>query len=271
MIKVVIVEDEKMLRQGLCLTTPWNELNCEVVGEASNAIDGEACILKLQPDIVITDIHMPQISGLEMIERVKDKVNCQYIIISGYDEFDYAKRAVHLGVKDYLLKPIDDSELMETLNRAIKAVQERREYEKVMSIVERWDVPSGSECGIWANKKDVPDNYLEKAISIIREQYINDLSLKSVADQLFISESYLAKLFKSRMNYTFLELLTLYRMKEAVRLLEQSDLKIYQIALRTGYKDTRYFSNVFRKIVGVNPAEYRNGYRLTPGNILNQL
>jgi len=271
MIKVVIVEDEKMLRQGLCLTTPWNELNCEVVGEASNAIDGEACILKLQPDIVITDIHMPQISGLEMIERVKDKVNCQYIIISGYDEFDYAKRAVHLGVKDYLLKPIDDNELMETLDRAVKSVLERREYEKVMSIVERWDVPSGNECSIWINKKDVPDNYLEKAISIIREQYMNDLSIKSVADQLYISESYLAKLFKSKMKYTFLELLTLYRMKEAVRLLEQSDLKIYQIALRTGYKDTRYFSNVFRKIVGVKPAEYRNGYRLTPGNILNQL
>jgi len=271
MIKVVIVEDEKMLRQGLRLTTPWSEFDCEVVGEASNAIEGEECILKLQPDIVITDIHMPQISGLEMIERVKDKVNCQFIIISGYDEFEYAKRAVHLGVKEYLLKPIDDNELMETLSRVVKAVQEQREYERVMSILEQWNAPPGNGCSIWINKKDVLDTYLEKAIAIIREQCMNDLSLKSVADQLYISESYLAKLFKNKTNYTFLELLTLYRMKEAVRLLEETDMKIYEIALRTGYKDTRYFSNVFRKIVGVNPAEYRNGYRLTPVNILNQL
>ncbi|HHV99210.1 MAG TPA: hypothetical protein GXX36_06515 [Clostridiaceae bacterium] len=96
MIKLVIVEYEKMLRQELCLATPWNELDCEAAGEASNVIEGEVCILKLQPDIVITDIHMSQISVLEMIERVKDKVNCQHIIISGYDEFEYAKRAVHL-------------------------------------------------------------------------------------------------------------------------------------------------------------------------------
>jgi len=271
MIKVVIVEDEKMLRQGLCMTTPWNELDCEVVGEASNAVDGEACILKLQPDIVITDINMPQISGLDMITRLKDRANCQYIIISGYDEFEYAKRAVHLGVKEYLLKPIDDDELVETLNRVVKAVHEQRKYERIMSIIEQRDVQPGNGFSIWVNEKDVLDNYLEKAISIMREQYMNDLSIKTVADQLFISESYLAKLFKNRTNYTFLELLTLYRMKEAVRLLEQTDLKIYQIALKTGYRDTRYFSNVFRKFVGVNPAEYRNGYRLTPGNILNQL
>ncbi|HHV99211.1 MAG TPA: helix-turn-helix transcriptional regulator [Clostridiaceae bacterium] len=112
---------------------------------------------------------------------------------------------------------------METLGQVVKAVQEQRENEKVMSMVERWEIPSGNGSSIWANKGDVLDNYLEKAISIIREQYMNNLSLKSVADQLYISESYLAKLFKNRMNYTFLELLTLYRMKEAVRLLEQSD------------------------------------------------
>ena len=110
---------------------------------------------------------------------------------------------------------------------------------------------------------------MEKAIEFIRQNYRTDLSLQQTADYLNISKSYLGKLFKNKTNYTFLDFLTLYRIKASVDLLEKSDLKIYEIAEAVGYADTKYFSRVFTKIVGVRPTEFKNDYQLAPDNLLN--
>lgn len=256
MYKVILVEDEPIIREGLRTTTPWADYGCQVVGEASDAVEAEMLILQLKPDIVITDIYMPGVSGLQLIERVKGSVSCEFIIISGYDEFEYAQKAVYLGVKGYLLKPIDDNELKDVIQRTVESLRKAR-------------APTAAE-GLLSDI-DARERYLAKARVIMEKRCSEELTLKTVADELWISESYLGKLFKSHTRYTFLELLTLYRMKKAVRMLTETDCKIYEIAVETGYRDAKYFSNVFRKTVGVTPSAFKNGYRLSASHILNQL
>lgn len=256
MYKVILVEDEPIIREGLRTTTPWADYGCQVVGEASDAVEAEMLILQLKPDIVITDIYMPGVSGLQLIERVKGSVSCEFIIISGYDEFEYAQKAVYLGVKGYLLKPIDDNELKDVIQRAVESLRKAR-------------APTAAE-GLLSDI-DARERYLAKARVIMEKRCSEELTLKTVADELWISESYLGKLFKSHTRYTFLELLTLYRMKKAVRMLTETDCKVYEIAVETGYRDAKYFSNVFRKTVGVTPSAFKNGYRLSASHILNQL
>lgn len=259
MYKVILVEDEPLIREGLRTTTPWEAYGCEVIGEASDAVEAELLILQKKPDIVITDIYMPGVSGLELIERVKGSVSCEFIIISGYDEFEYAQKAVYLGVTGYLLKPIDDNELKDVIEKTIRGIEEKTGR-----------VASGTGDGLLADL-DARERYLAKARVVMEKCCGEELTLKIVADRLGISESYLGKLFKSYAQYTFLELLTLYRMKKAVRMLTETDCKVYEIAVETGYRDAKYFSNVFRKIVGVTPKAFKTGYRLSADHILNQL
>ena len=109
MFRAVLIEDETLLRHGLLMTTPWKELGFEVVGDAADAVEGERLILQTRPDLVVTDIQLPQVSGLDLIERLNERLPCDYIIISGHDAFSYAQHAISLGVKAYLLKPIDDA------------------------------------------------------------------------------------------------------------------------------------------------------------------
>lgn len=263
MIKILIVEDEKLTRQGLRLTFDWTKLGCEVIGDAVNGEEGETKICMLHPDIVITDIKMPIEDGLQMMKNLQGKFSGEYIILSGFDEFSYAKQAIELGARGYLLKPVDDRELEETLQRAIREIdRKRREAGNVEREREEKDkrVLSGFS-----------DKYISRACDIIRCRYKEEITAKAVAEELNISDSYLEKLFKSKTSYTFHNFLTFYRMKAAIELLENSDMKVYHIAYEIGYNDAKYFSKTFQKIVGIKPTEYRKGYHLAENSIINSL
>lgn len=259
MIRVLLVEDEELIREGLKLTTPWEEWGMEVVGEAGDGEEGMEKILELKPDIVITDVKMPRLGGLEMIEQLRGRASCEYIILSGYDEFAFVKQAMHLEVHEYLLKPVDDEEFREALEKISKKVEKQRDEE------------SGEETPQPLDARNVQDKYLDRAKAILRERYRENLTLKSVADELFISDSYLAKLFKSRTGYTFLEMLTFYRLRAAVDYLQNTDKKVYEIAYAIGYSDSKYFSRVFSRVTGMKPMELKNGRPLPEDHILRQL
>ncbi len=260
MIKVLIVEDELHTRRGLSMFVPWNSMECVLIGEAANAIEGEKMILELKPDIAIVDICMPGVSGLEMIKKLKDKTQTEYIILSGYSEFEYARDAIDLEVVGYLLKPVDEEELKQTVLAACRKLQKKRKLERLEQDT-RYDTEGHS-----AAIRDIllpegfhtKDALVEKALKIIDEQCGQNLSLEAVAEQLNISESYLGKLFKKKLGYTFMEVRTACRMQKAVQMLLETDLRIYEIADRLGYRDIRHFSTVFRSMVGVNPTEFRN-------------
>lgn len=259
MIRVVIIEDEVLVKKGLILTTDWEKFGCEVVGEASNGLEGIELITKLKPDIVITDIRMPGADGIQMIEALEGKWDAEYIIISGYGEFEYARQAVRLGVTDYLVKPINDEELADAVKKACNTVENRNKISRIESRIDDF-----SDSKVMLFKEYLLDdvktgkfNYVEKAIKYIADNYQKDITIKDAAESLAISESHISRLFRLETGYTFIDYLTYYRIKKAIGYLRDPGLKIYEVAEKIGYRDQRYFSVIFKKLVGITPKEFR--------------
>ncbi len=261
MLKVVVIEDEKLVRKGLILTTPWDKLGCEVVGEALNGIAGLRLVKQCQPDIVLTDIRMPGLNGLKMIGRLRQSCRAEFIIISGYSEFEYAQQAVSLGVKEYLLKPVRPKKLHQVIQRVGQFIREQKNPRKLregLENVQDSKVMLFKEY-LLQDEIDCQEHYVRSAIDYIRANYQRNISIAEVADHLHICKSYLFRIFKAGTHYTFIEYLTYYRVKKAIELLKDKTVKIYEIADLVGYNDYRYFSAIFKRYVGLNPSEFKEG------------
>lgn len=260
MIGVVIVEDEAFIRRGMVLTTPWNQFGCEVIGEAKDGVEGIHLIKKLKPDLVITDVSMPNMDGIEMIKELVDHVDSEFIIVSGYDDFQYAQQAIKLGVKDYLLKPIDDDDFYFTLKNVVKIIKEKRDIINLPdndSPVEDMKLQLFKEFS-YDHTYDARKKYIYKAIEKIKKHYHEEITIKEVSEELSISESYLSRLFKTYTGYTFVEYLTNYRIKMAIILLKDHTIKVYEVSNKVGYSDPKYFGAIFKKVMGVTPMEFKN-------------
>lgn len=118
MLKVVVIEDEELVRRGIVMAVDWASVDCKVVGEASNGEAGLEEIRRLRPDIVVTDIRMPRMDGLEMLRRLREEgCGVSVILLTAYSDFSYAQAALKLGAVDYLLKPFHDGELEAAVQR----------------------------------------------------------------------------------------------------------------------------------------------------------
>ena len=246
MTKVLIVEDEEMIRKGIILTINWKSLNCEVVGEASNGIEGLEATKKLNPDIIITDIKMPKMDGLEMLRQLRQAGNnTDVIILSAFNTFAYAQNALRLGAVDYILKPFHDGEL----ERTIKLITNKLGMSEEKTSEDEFPyVPPEHK-----------SKYITETMEYIKMHYNDpDICLASMAQNMEISEGHLSHVFKKETNLGPLNFLTHYRIYQAKLLLADCRIKIYEVAERVGYKDIGYFSAIFKKIAGTSPSEYQN-------------
>ena len=245
MLKVLIVEDEETIRRGIALTIDWGSLNCTVVAEAANGEEGLAAAQRYQPNLIITDIKMPKMDGLEMVRRLRQMGNGAFVIIlTAFDTFEYAQNAIRLGAVDYILKPFHDGDL----ERAVQAVQGRYAGEKA--------VPSPPESGL---KKGDRSKYVQGAVSYVDAHFDDPaLSISAIAADLGISEGYLSHTFKKETGSTILSYLTRVRIRRAMALLRDCRVKVYEVAEQVGYRDIAYFSATFKKMVGVSPSEYQD-------------
>lgn len=246
MLKVLIVEDEPYVRKGIVLSVDWTALDCFVVGEAANGEEGLAAALRYQPNIIITDIKMPKMDGIEMLKRLREAgCGAQVIILTAYSDFEYAKNALHYGAADYLLKPFRDGELEQV----------------IVSIHARLMAQQGqAEAALPALQLQKGDKskYVMESLAFIAGHYNEpDISVGSIAKSVGISEGYLCHIFKKETNYTLVEYLSQYRMHVAMQLLRDCRVKIYEVAEQVGYRDIAYFSSTFRKTVGVTPSEFQ--------------
>lgn len=128
MLKIVLADDEVFVRKGLIELIPWEEMKFTIVGEANNGKEALEMIKDLEPDLVITDIRMPLVDGLDLIRSVKEhsQLDPFFIIISGYNDFNYAQQALRYGVHDYIMKPIDEEEMTAALRKLTYSIIEKR-------------------------------------------------------------------------------------------------------------------------------------------------
>jgi len=177
MIKLVIVEDEDLLREGLVHYVDWTSLGYEVVGEAANGKDGLDIVRMTKPDIVITDIRMPIMDGITMTELLKEQdENIVVVIISGYDDFGYARRALKLGVSEYIMKPIDIELLKKTMEVLCKKIT--LQYTKQNELVKL----KGYE---QYNRQKLMENAFNDIIQDIPMKGINENFLAELEDLYF--------------------------------------------------------------------------------------
>lgn len=252
MYKILIVEDEALLRKGLIFSMDFNSLNTVVVGEAENGLEGIKQIEKLNPDIVITDITMPFKSGLEMIEETKEKYGYSAIILSGFNEFEYAKKAINFGVSEYILKPVNHEELKKAIIKSIKSIEMKNLYDSANENNKKI-----TDITLISNNTNL-SFYVKSVIEVIENEYMNKLVMQDIVDKLKVSATLLNTKFKSEVGLTINDYLNRYRIQIAINLLKENKMPLYQIAENTGFSDYKYFNKVFNKYIGCSPSDYMN-------------
>lgn len=254
MYKVLVVEDEDIIRKGLVFMVDWLKVNCVVAGEAADGAEGLAQIKAIRPDIVITDIKMPFMDGLKMLEESIGEYGYETIIISGYGEFEYARKAITLDVTEYLLKPVDFGHLYTTIEKLtgkIEANRKMREYMKTIDPVRPYKILQAQAAPTAKSK------YVAKMLDYIKTDYCHKISINDLSSKYGISSTYLNVKFKNETNYTFNDFLNRYRVLQAVELLKENRMKVYEIAETVGFQDYKYFILVFKKYVGCSPGKFR--------------
>ena len=246
MIKVLIVEDENLIRKKLLHFIDYDALGMVVVADGSNGVEGVDLIKKYQPDIVLADINMPEKDGLDMIKETLD-YDCIAIIISGYDYFSYAQRALKYGVTDYLLKPISLDDLKEALINAREII-----YKKRNVISQKTDLENAVDISL---NPLIKDSTVLEMIDYIKNNYEEKISISDLSKELAYSESMLNRKFKKEVHITFNEYLNRYRINKAIDLLKNSDYNITEIAYMCGYSSAKYFARVFKKYLGMSPSD----------------
>ena len=282
--RVLVVEDEEMIRKGIVLTVDWKALDCEVAGEAANGEEGLAAAERLKPDIIITDLKMPKMDGIAMLTELRKRgCTSKVIILTAYNSFSYARSALRLGAVDFLLKPYHDGELEEAILRLRELYPEDDAEEAAGEAAAGSGTadPGASETAVGTvsgsageagaggtgkaeNALPVPElwdgqgsRYVRQAVAYIREHYSDpDICVSEIAGALGISEGHLSHMFKKETGGTILFWMTRCRIREAIRLLKEGSMEIYEVAEAAGYRDIAYFSSTFKRITGHSPSEY---------------
>ena len=245
MYKVLIVDDEPVIAEGLKKIVDWEKYNCVVAGTASSGKEGLAMVEKCQPDILFTDIRMPGMDGLTMLAALRSEhKNLQVIILTGYRDFDYARQALNLGVFRYLVKPSK----MKELDEAMESLSERLE-----------GVAEAEQESIEDDNTTANNFIVKQAISYMEQHYKEKLQLTDVAEKVYVSHWHLSKLLNST-GKSFSDVLNEIRIENAKELMEDSSLHIADISEKVGFADTAHFSRVFKKYTGMSANEYRNRF-----------
>ena len=245
MYRVILVDDERLIIRGLSTVVPWADLGCEVAGTAHDGAAGLELIRSLRPDIVMTDIRMPNMDGLTMLAAIRSEFPAiQMCVLTAYRDFDYARKAITLGVCRYLLKPSNLDELQEAVKQMVSRL------DAMPQLPEDPDDESVKEAG----------NHLVKAALAYMKEHCTEqhLSLGEVADHVYVSQWHLSKLLNRETDQSFFDLLGSMRIAKAKKLLADPALRIHEIAEMAGFSDVAHFSRSFKKIAGCTPGEYRN-------------
>lgn len=237
MYTVIIVDDDKWAIEDIKQSFRFHEWGFQIIGEHGCAETALEAIVRLQPDLVISDIKMSMMSGLEMIDACRVKgIHTRFVIVSGYDSFEYVQEAFKNNVYFYLLKPLEDQKVEELMGR-VKLQLDKEQQETAVEL-----------------KKDS----LGMALDYINEHFAEPITLETVAEQAFINKAYLSQMISARLGVTFTHYKNSLRIRYAQQLIQEHDfVSMTEIAEKTGFNSSSQFSKVFRQHVHMSPQEYK--------------
>lgn len=254
MVRILIADDEPIERTIIERMIRKNfPENVEII-KAVNGREAIKLYQERQCQIALLDIEMPGIDGLDAAEEIrKTDKDAIIIFVTAFDEFDYAKRAIHVHALEYLLKPVSEEELAANLDQAIWLSQRTEKKKTVLKA----DLQENHHENIKMNA--VAENIRD----FIVKHYKEDISLQDVAGSMNYSDAYFCKIFKQCFDKSFLVYLTEYRVEKAKILLADMSINIKDVSVEVGYRDSNYFARVFKRSQGITPTEYRLGVLCT--------
>ncbi|URJ62342.3 response regulator transcription factor [Paenibacillus polymyxa] len=255
--KLLIADDEKNIRMGLqaMIEREFSGLyECVLVKDGREAWQH---VKQFLPELVITDIRMPVMDGIMLMQHIRELESERrplVIILSGYDEFQYAREAIRCGAREYLLKPIVREELfgaLAVLNEELKQ-KNHLTYDSVVS-VEKDRLIGGMDTSAMVDRS----GSMTRAIQYIHAHYSEDLNMAVVSNSVSLNYTYFSQAFKAYTGLSFVQYVKRLRITEAKKLLKCQGGKIYEIAANVGFDNAKHFNKVFRELEGMTPQQFR--------------
>lgn len=247
MYKILIVEDDSALRFIYSKKKVWSDCGFCIEDQASNGKDALALIEKKKYDLILTDIQMSFIDGIELLREMRSKnIQSEVVLVSSYDEFEYARQGLVLGATDYILKPAEDNKLREMLLRVKEKLDSKQEIAKEVKA-------AAKSLEIAVPEEGMPHNIC---------RYFSDnsdriITLEEMSESFGFSKDYFGKLFKSHMGVSFNSFYSAVKIEKAKSLLKTGNYKNYEISDMLGYSTVDYFSKIFKEMTGVTPTQYK--------------
>lgn len=256
--KILVLDNDKWVLEGLGKLIERVDSSLERVVFTSS-VDALEYAVKERPMLIIADVEMPEMNGLEFCRRLRETYHPHMIIISGYDKFHYAQEAISIGVSSYVLKPINQPKFIELLKQELRNIERERLEQKILEqnafFVDIYMEKAGIQP--FAGETDSVQYITDKMFA----QDCGNVSLDTVANACNIHRNYLSILFKEKVGVNFKDYVLQYKMRRAKQLLGSSNIKMSKIAEELGYMDVKNFSRAFRSYTGQAPSEYRNQIR----------
>ncbi|MDF2927022.1 MAG: two component transcriptional regulator, AraC family [Paenibacillaceae bacterium] len=250
MYSVVLVDDEPWILKGIAQTFAWSEWGFQVIGAYSRSAMALDEILATRPDAVFTDIQMPGVSGIQLMEVLRQNgLDTEIVIISGFGQFEYAQQAIRAGAFDYCLKPLSEETSQSLLPRLKKRLDEKHAAMK----------GNPPEAVISEQEDDSDSTGFGRMLLYLNEHYQEQIQLKDLSQKFFFNKNYASALFKKHTGMTYSEYVNSIRINKAKELLVKTSLPVAEVAEKVGYTDYFYFNRIFKKITGVTPAGLRKG------------
>lgn len=239
---ILLVDDEKWVRTALKWTINKLNLPLHVVHECENGLAALDWIKLHEVDLIITDIRMPIMDGLSLVKELEQlKRNQDVVVITVHDEFQFVQQAMRSGVTDYLLKPIEETELRSCLEKWLDKCNKEEQKRNIAHYED----------------ENLPSSTIDRVLHYLKITPLDQITLKDAAESVHMNPSYLSQLFKQQLSKKFVDYITELRIEESKRLLLNTTLRMSEIAERVGYSDLAYFSNNFKRITGCSPSEFR--------------
>lgn len=246
---ILLVDDEKFVRLGIKTMINRSDICEGEIIECKNGKEALEELKKYEFDLIISDIKMPIMSGVELITTIKEKnlSNAYIIMISGYDEFEYAVSALRNGATDYLLKPVEREAFLKVLHDIDNKLEDNLLKDiKSIDIIE-----DGTED---------KNHKIQRAIEYINENYNSNINMALVSNEVSMNYTFFSETFKEITGESFVDYLKNIRINMAKKLLRSSNMPITKVSLEVGFNDDKHFSKTFKVITGVTPSEYRKNH-----------
>jgi two-component system, response regulator YesN len=247
MYEVVLVDDDVIVIEFLIKVIPWKDYGFQVVASFQDSKEALAFMQENPYDVLITDIGMPKLNGIELIEQLKkSNINSYNVILSCHDEFTFAQQAIKLEAYDYILKEsMEESNIMALLERLKNKLDQD-------SLISNQQLKVTKFLEMTTKNEDVL-----KAQTYVQTHIGEKISLTEVADHLHLNSSYFSRMYKKETGEGFVEYVTRLKMEKAIELLDLTKNSVEQIAYELGFESKSYFLKTFKKFYGVSPKSYK--------------